>query len=57
MTMESLILNLLENFGFPAFVTAILLYDKIKSNGSLLKVVENNSRILDRIQRNLENCE
>jgi len=42
--------NILMQFGFPSFVTAILLYDKIKSNGSLKKVVENNNNILKEIK-------
>lgn len=50
---EETIITLLNNFGFPAFVTGILLYDKIKSNGALLKVVENNNKILNKIERGL----
>jgi len=50
---DELLINLLNNFGFPAFVTGILLWDKIKSNGSLIKVVENNNQILNRIERRM----
>jgi len=50
MTFEQFLTDLLNNFGFPVFVTAILLYDKIKSNGSLKKAVENNTQILRRIE-------
>lgn len=46
--------EILYNFGFPAFVTAILLYDKIKTNGSLIKVVENNNKILKKIAEALD---
>ena len=44
------IIELIAENGFPAAVAIILLYDKIKTNGSLLKVVENNSDILKRIE-------
>ena len=47
---EEFFISLLNNFGFPVFVTAILLYDKIKSNGSLKTAVENNSRVLEEIK-------
>lgn len=52
--MAELILEILNNFGFPAFVTAILLYDKVKTNGQLKKAVENNTRILNLIQRRIK---
>lgn len=48
--MEEFVMDLLNNFGFPAFVTVILLWDKIKSNGSLRKAVENNTRLLEQIE-------
>ncbi len=42
--------DILIQFGFPSFVTAILLYDKVKTNGSLKKVVENNNNLLKDIK-------
>ena len=47
---DSELIPLLQNVGFPIFVALILLYDKIKSNGSLRKAVENNTAILKRIE-------
>ena len=52
--MEEQIVSLLNNFGFPCFVTAILLYDRIKSNGKLIKVVENNNSLLQEIKNKLK---
>ena len=51
---EEFIINILKEFGFPAFVAAILLYDKIKSNSSLLKVVENNNSLLKQIKSQIK---
>lgn len=45
--------ELIRDFGFPAFVALVLLYDKLKSNGSLLKVVENNNQLLCEIKKQL----
>jgi len=45
--------DILIQFGFPSFVTAILLYDKIKTNGSLKTAVMNNTAILTKIERKL----
>ena len=50
---EQILSNLLNNFGFPVFVTAILLYDKMKTNGELKKVVENNNYVLCEIKEQL----
>ena len=47
---EEILLGMIEKLGFPIVVALILLYDKIKTNGSLIKVVENNSQILKRIE-------
>ncbi len=47
--MEVELMTILNSFGFPAFVTAILLYDKIKSNGSLKRSVDNNTQLLQLI--------
>lgn len=43
-------IGLIQNLGFPIFVACILLWDKIKTNGSLLRVVENNNEILVQIK-------
>lgn len=50
---EDFILDILKDFGFPAFIAVMLLYDKIKTNGSLLKVVENNNILLKSIKNKL----
>lgn len=52
--MEETFINLLNNFGFPVAVTGVLLWDKIRTNGSLLRVVENNSQILNRIEDKIQ---
>jgi len=44
-------LKLIADNGFAMVVAVILLYDKIKSNGSLIKVVENNNAILKRVEK------
>lgn len=36
---------IVRDLGFPIFVAVILLYDKIKTNGSLRSTVENNTRV------------
>ena len=41
---------LINSVGFPVFVSCILLYDKLKTNGSLKKVVENNNNLLKEIK-------
>lgn len=46
-------IELLNSFGFPVFVACILLYDKIKTNGNLMRVVENNNIILRDIKERL----
>lgn len=40
------IINGIEKVGFPIVITLILVYDKIKTNKSLTRVVENNNEIL-----------
>ena len=50
---EDFIMQILKDFGFPAFIAILLLWDKIKSNGSLLKIVENNNKILKEIKNKL----
>jgi len=45
---------IIERVGFPIFVAGVLLYDKIKTNGSLIKVVENNNTILKDIRTRLK---
>jgi len=45
---------IIKELGFPIFVACILLYDKIKTNGSLLKVVENNNVLLKKLELRLK---
>lgn len=47
---DEFIITLLKEIGFPIFVAVLLLYDKIKSNGNLKKVVENNNLLLQKIE-------
>ena len=42
--------ELIRNFGFPVAVALILLYDKIKSNNHLGKIVQNNNELLREIK-------
>lgn len=53
---EELFIPLIKEFGFPAAIAIILLYDKIKSNGSLRKAVENNTKAINKIENFLENA-
>ena len=48
------IITLIERVGFPIFISLVLIYDKIKTNGSLIKVVENNNEILKDIRQRLK---
>lgn len=50
---DEAIISLVKEVGFPIVITLMLLIDKFKTNGSLLKVVENNSVILKRIEKKL----
>jgi len=50
---EEAILPIIKEVGFPIFVAVLLLCDKIKTNGSLSKVVTNNNIILKRIENKL----
>ena len=52
--MEEFILDILEKFGFPAFIAIVLLWDRIKTNGTLLKVVENNNSLLKSIKNKIK---
>lgn len=47
-------IGLVRDLGFPIVVAGVLLWDKVKTNGSLLRVVENNSDILVRIEQKLK---
>ena len=47
---EDKIFYLIKDLGFPMVVAMILLYDKVKTNGSLLRVVEHNSTVLKDIK-------
>ena len=52
---EESIINFIKDVGFPIFIAVILIYDKVKSNGSLKKVVENNNEILNKIYNEFYN--
>ena len=52
---EDAVISFIKEFGFPSFIAMILLYDKIKSNGQLIKVVENNNNLLKDIKTKLYN--
>jgi len=52
--MEAEIINIIKEVGFPVVVALILLYDKIKTNSSLKKVVENNNQLLKEIKITLD---
>lgn len=45
--------ELIRELGFPIFIACWLIWDKTKTNGQLIKVVENNNRILKKIERTL----
>lgn len=45
--------EIIKDVGFPIFIAIALLYDRIKTNGNLLKVVENNNIILKKIEMKL----
>lgn len=47
---ESEIITFISNQGIGVAVAMILLYDKIKTNGSLKTVVENNNSLLKEIK-------
>lgn len=47
--------GILREFGFPIFVALLLLWDKMRSNGKLGKVVENNNMLLCEIREELKN--
>ena len=50
---EEFTMQILNNFGFPVLISIVLIWDKIKQNGFLKQAVENNTRILERIERRL----
>ena len=45
---------MIKEVGFPVVICLILMYDKLKTNGSMLKVVENNNRILRRVEQTMK---
>ena len=51
---EEAFVEIIREFGFPTLIVLILLYDKMKTNGSLLKVVENNNILLKKIEGRLK---
>ena len=46
-------LGLIDNYDLP-LVVMILLYDKIKTNGSLRKTVENNTLMLEKLMKRIK---
>jgi|TARA_R100001244_G_scaffold18814_1_gene19610 hypothetical protein len=46
-------LGLIDNYDLP-LVVIILLYDKIKTNGSLRKTVENNTLMLEKLMKRIK---
>jgi len=50
---EESMIRIVRDLGFPIFVASILLYDKVKTNGKLVKVVENNNLMLKKIEMKL----
>jgi hypothetical protein len=46
-------LGLIDNYDLP-LVVIILLYDKIKTNGSLRKTVENNTFMLEKLMKRIK---
>jgi hypothetical protein len=46
-------LALIDNYDLP-LVVIILLYDKIKTNGSLRKTVENNTLMLEKLMKRIK---
>ena len=43
-------LYLVRDVGFPMAIAIILIWDKMKTNNMLLKVVTNNTSILERLE-------
>jgi len=50
---ETEILNFITQNGFAIFIAIILLWDKIKNNGKLKQVVENNNELLREIKQKI----
>ena len=50
------LIPLVSEVGFPIFVALLLLWDKMKTNGSLKEAVNNNTRIQERVLRVIEKC-
>jgi len=48
-------IQIIRELGFPIAIALILLWDKIKNNGALKIVVENNSKLLNEIKNILMN--
>ena len=44
---EEPFINIIQEIGFPVAVAVILLWDKLKSNGSLKAVVQTNNKLLE----------
>ena len=52
---EEWILALVADYGFAMAIALILLWDKIKSNGSLKRAVENNTEAIQHLHQRLDN--
>lgn len=44
------LIHIVRDEGFPIFIAVLLLWEKMKTNGSLKRVVENNNKILLRLE-------
>ena len=51
--MEEQIIAMIKEIGFPSVICLILLYDKIRTNGSLKEVVRNNNEILKDLKEHI----
>ena len=51
---DEAVIQLIKDVGFPMAIAVILLWDKMRTNGSLLRVVENNNVILRQIERRIK---
>ena len=47
-------ISIIKDLGFPIFIACALLWDKMKTNGSMLQVVKNNNSLLNEIKNKLK---
>lgn len=50
MSIEQTIIDLIREFGFPMAIAIILLWDKIRSNSTLRKAVDNNTYAIEQLR-------